>query len=133
MGQTHFIRAFSSTSGSALFVWLKDRRKKVPMRKLKGIRKLKSIHNRAATLKHMVGVFQKAYTKAQGDPKQRFEEACRHTDEVIKQLVYAEPQKKSFYMVVVDDFKKYLIDCVENEELIAKAVAAAKPAETVSV
>lgn len=96
-------------------------------RQIKGLRKMKSLSKREVCLKYLTGVFQKAYVKAQGNPQERFELACKHTDDVIIALGNKEPQKKSFYMLVVEDFKQHLLNLVSNEELIESAVETTHP------
>lgn len=97
------------------------------MRQPKGKRKVISLYRREACLKHLHLVFQKAYLAAQGTPQQRFEIACKATDEDILKANSAEPQKKAFWLLVVNDFKEHLTNICENEELIAKAIEAAQP------
>lgn len=97
------------------------------MRRLKGVRKLKSIHNRAACLKHIHSVFQKSYIASTGTPKNRLETACKAVDDVLRAMINSDMAKKSFYLIVMDDFKKYLIDVSENEALIERAINAAQP------
>lgn len=96
-------------------------------RQQKGVRKLKSLSKREACLKYLTGVFQRSYLKTTGNPQERFEAACKHTDDVIIALGNKDPQNKSFYILVVDDFKNHLLTLVENEELIDAAIAAASP------
>lgn len=97
------------------------------MRQAKGIRKHRSLYNRGTAFNHMRMVFQKAYVASKGEPKQRFEAACSAVDETLKQMVNAQPQKRSFYMLVLEDFKKFLIQMGENETAIKKAVEQRQP------
>lgn len=113
------------TTWVSFSVWVSDG--KVQMRQLKGRRKKISVHNRGTCFKYIHVVFQKAYVASTGEPKQRFETACAAVDETLKKMVNAEPQKRSFYMLVLEDFKKYLISMADNEAAIKKAVEERQP------
>lgn len=106
---------------------LRPQKENPHMKKIKGLRKKVSIYRREACLKQMHGVFQKAYLAAKGTPKERFEIACKATDDEILKASNAEPQKKAFWLLVVEDFKQHLLTLVENEHLIEEAVKATAP------
>ena len=110
-----------------LFCLGKPRREKSKMRQPKGGRKARSLYRREACLKHLTVIFQKAYIASKGTPQERFEAACSATDAEILKANNAEPQKKAFYILVVEDFKKHLLNLVENEELIKQALKATEP------
>lgn len=96
------------------------------MRQEKGLRKKRSLYNRKMLFNHILGVFQKAYTEKRGEPKERFEDACNKVDEAFKTLANSEPNKQQFFMLVFDDFKKFLIQMSENEDRIRRVCEAAE-------
>lgn len=98
-------------------------------RQIKGLRKAKSLYNRSSTFNYIHGVFQKSYLQSTGSAKNRLETACKAVDDVIRELTNKTPNKKSFYALVVEDFKQYLLTMADNEKLIAEAVEATKPKE----
>lgn len=96
-------------------------------RQIKGLRKAKSLYQRNATFNYIHGVFQKSYLQSTGSAQNRLETACKAVDDVVRELNNKTPNKKSFYALVVEDFKKYLLNMAENETLIAEAVKATHP------
>lgn len=96
-------------------------------RKIKGIRKKKSLYNRKMVLKMIRVSFQKAYNANIGTPQARLEGACQTVDKILLDMSNTEPQKTSFFNAVKNDFKELLMKIADNEKIIKQAVEASKP------
>lgn len=90
-------------------------------RQIKGGRKIRSLHNREATLKYLIGIFQKKFKDSTGSSQERFNAACVATDKVTLELFRSAPEKKSFYALVVEDFKLFIERLLKNQAAVESA------------